>query len=345
MKYDIASFIVFIVLLAFSSLFGYAHADIAKGIHLLEKIGEIKETSPADKDNFFWNICDLYYDKKGNLYVADSGWNKIFRFDSEFKFVDSIGRQGQGPGEFSANPRGAPLKIHFGNDGMIYVLDPGLRRLSRFDKNWKFQKSFPLNKSFSDFPLVNSNGDIFLLAWGINNAELIQIFDSESEFKRNFFKAEYHYDYPYSSPPKKMLNMPADDRTLMKFISNDDHIIVLSNYSLTVFHYNQKLNLINKFRIIDSKEFESDFKTKLTKALSFDAFVVPFHAYLDDNDLLYVLYSYDTDRQQEVYKYDLVGQLRSVYRLPEKTDRIFCVNTDGIFFCSVEKKTAISIYK
>lgn len=344
MKKTIFLYGIILSLVLISYFHGYVYADSTNNIYLLKKIAEIKETFPSSKDNYFWNICDLCCDKMGNLYVADSGWNKIFKFDSDFKFVISIGKEGQGPGEFSVKPRRSPLKIHFGNNGKIYVLDPALRRLSQFDENWEFQKSFPLNKSSSDSPLVNSYGDIFLLAKS-NDSDLIQIFDSESEFKKSFFKAEYHYDYPYLKPPKKMLNMPVSDQNLKKFITKDDHIVILSNYSLTVFHFDQKLNLINKFRIIDSKEFESDIKKKLTKALSFDGFVVPFKAYLDNNDHLYLLYSYETDKQQKVYQYDLNGQLISVYQLPEKIDSIFCINNNGIFLGAINQKTTIGIYR
>ena len=134
----LSSGIIFAV--AFISYFtGSVSADPPNDIPQLKKIGEINETFPDTEDNYFWCICDLCCDKKGNLYVADSGWNKIFKFDSDYKFVISIGNEGQGPGEFSARTRGAPLKIHFGNDGKIYVLDPSLRRLSQFEKNWEFQ--------------------------------------------------------------------------------------------------------------------------------------------------------------------------------------------------------------
>ena len=327
-----------------SSFYGSVYAGSNIQIQLLEKLAEIKETYPGNEDNYFWNICDLCCDKTGNLYVADSGWNKIFKFDTNLKYVVSIGKEGQGPGEFSVKPRGAPLKIHFGNDGKIYVLDPAMRRLSQFEKNWEFQKSFPLNKISSDSPLVNSNGDIFLLAKS-SESDLIHIFDSESGFKKSFFKAEYHYDYPYLKPPKIMLNKPVNDYDLMKFMTKDDHIVILSNYSLTVFHFDQELNLINKFRIIDSKEFESDIKKKLIKALSFDGFVVPFKACLDNKNHLYILYSYEADKQQKIYQYNLKGQLMSVYQLPEKINSIFCVNDEGVIFGAIENKTMVGIYR
>lgn len=46
------------------------------------------------KKDYFWHIDDLCCDDEGNLYVADSGWNKIFKFSPEGKFLGSFGRKG-----------------------------------------------------------------------------------------------------------------------------------------------------------------------------------------------------------------------------------------------------------
>ena len=87
----LSSGIIFAV--AFISYFtGSVSADPPNDIPQLKKIGEINETFPDTEDNYFWCICDLCCDKKGNLYVADSGWNKIFKFDSDYKFVISAGK-------------------------------------------------------------------------------------------------------------------------------------------------------------------------------------------------------------------------------------------------------------
>ena len=95
MKKAIFLYGIILSVVLISYLHGSVHADLTNNIYLLKKIAEIKETFPSNKDNYFWNICDLCCDKMGNLYVADSGWNKIFKFDSDFKFVISIGKEGQ----------------------------------------------------------------------------------------------------------------------------------------------------------------------------------------------------------------------------------------------------------
>ena len=86
-------------------------------------------------------------------------------------------------------------------------------------------------------------------------------------------------------------------------------------------------------------------KKKLTKALSAGGFVVPFEACLDNNDHLHIFYSNETDKQQEIYQYDLKGQLISVYRLPEKTNNIYSINNEGVIFGVIDNRTAVGIYK
>ncbi len=58
-------------------------------VQYLKKVGEIKDGFSSERENFFIKITGLCCDDEGNLYVADSGWNKIFKFDSNGKFLMS----------------------------------------------------------------------------------------------------------------------------------------------------------------------------------------------------------------------------------------------------------------
>jgi len=68
------------------------------------KIRLIKELTIDDEslpqDIFFENLMDLAFDRDGNIYVCDYQSNNIKVFDSPGKFIKTIGRPGQGPGEF-----------------------------------------------------------------------------------------------------------------------------------------------------------------------------------------------------------------------------------------------------
>ncbi|MDW7760810.1 MAG: hypothetical protein SCM96_09250 [Acidobacteriota bacterium] len=63
----------------------------------LEKIFEIEGFESTSGPQLFWNISSICCDRTDNLIVADSGWNKIFKFNPYGEHIDTVGRPGQGP--------------------------------------------------------------------------------------------------------------------------------------------------------------------------------------------------------------------------------------------------------
>lgn len=74
-------------------------------------------------------------DAAGRLYVADDQPTVIKVFDRDGRFVRTIGREGEGPGEY----RTVILAVH---DSSLVVFDPRLARLSVFDTSGRFVRSF-----------------------------------------------------------------------------------------------------------------------------------------------------------------------------------------------------------
>jgi len=56
----------------------------------------------AEENLSFNEPNDIVRDSAGNLYILDSGNCRIQKLDPEGKFIKTIGRKGQGPGEFQA---------------------------------------------------------------------------------------------------------------------------------------------------------------------------------------------------------------------------------------------------
>jgi 6-bladed beta-propeller len=101
----------------------------------------------------------LACDRAGNVWVVDSGQGILQQFDPRGKFLKKVGRQGQGPEEFSR-----PGTIHVGNDGDLLVLDTGNMRMAILSSEGEFKRSFKILSRYEDFCVCQ--GKIYLVYGG-----------------------------------------------------------------------------------------------------------------------------------------------------------------------------------
>lgn len=88
----------------------------ALSLEPLRNFGDIDSTDP---DRAFYMPAAIAVDAGGNVYVLDTGNNRIQKFSADGKFLASIGRFGQGPGEFNY-----PSWLDIDSAGNLYVTDP-----------------------------------------------------------------------------------------------------------------------------------------------------------------------------------------------------------------------------
>ncbi|MFW9972453.1 MAG: 6-bladed beta-propeller, partial [Candidatus Odinarchaeota archaeon] len=93
-----------------------------------------------DNENYmFFNLSRIAFDSEQNIFVLDAGNCRIQKFDKNGNFLQTIGRRGQGPGEFEQ-----PRSIQFDLKNRIYVYDSLRRNLYVFEKDGKFKKTIRL---------------------------------------------------------------------------------------------------------------------------------------------------------------------------------------------------------
>jgi hypothetical protein len=80
----------------------------------------------------------LAVDTEGNILILDRGNFRIQKFDRNGKYLQSIGRQGQGPGEFER-----PSILYLDTDNNIYVGDSG-GKVHIFNKGGEFKNTITL---------------------------------------------------------------------------------------------------------------------------------------------------------------------------------------------------------
>lgn len=82
----------------------------------LEKLWKLGGFSD-NEDEFFGVIADIEIDDAGNVYLLDSQLAEVKIYDKDGNFINAIGREGEGPGEF----RG-PSAMFFTKNGNIAVV-------------------------------------------------------------------------------------------------------------------------------------------------------------------------------------------------------------------------------
>jgi len=106
-----------------------------------------------DPQYLFWSVKDIAIDVNGNVCVLDMRNHRIQRFDTRGKYLQSIGRHGQGPGEFQL-----PTIVRINDrSGNIYVKDY-IYSIVVFNKHGEHIKRLTLSDSIDDF-IVDDNED------------------------------------------------------------------------------------------------------------------------------------------------------------------------------------------
>ena len=111
------------------------------GLEFVRKIGELE----GENENLhFFNPYSITVDKTGNAYVCDSGNHRIQKFDKTGKYLLTIGKRGQGPGEFYH-----PYNVHINSAGEVLVENSG-SKIIVFDQNGKYLRMFSISEKDSN---------------------------------------------------------------------------------------------------------------------------------------------------------------------------------------------------
>lgn len=133
-------------------LYGQVRLDLEEDL----RIG--KEGDPQAQ---FYRVRDIAADPQGNIYVDDMSTGRIQVFDSSGGYLRTIGRSGQGPGEFEY-----PTLIRFGGrEGYTHVMDR-FRRINLFDRQGVFVRSVVLEGGFVDYFPDAAGGFVAVMVTG-----------------------------------------------------------------------------------------------------------------------------------------------------------------------------------
>jgi hypothetical protein len=109
----------------------------------------------GDENYMFGKRVYFNADEEGNFYVTDWDRKRIQKYDPEGKYILTIGREGQGPGEFKN-----VWRPEIDKDKNMYAVDIANYRISFFDKDGKYLRDMR-------FPSISVSSNLFIYSRGL----------------------------------------------------------------------------------------------------------------------------------------------------------------------------------
>lgn len=177
---------------------------------------EIKGSGEIE-EQMFQSINTMDVDEEGNMYILDEQAGNIKIFDSSGSFQKTIGRKGQGPGEF-----GMPISLFLTRQNQIIVNDMGQRKIQFFDKEGNYLKEFSIAEKFLFFgPMVTSSGDL-IATHTIPQEKPVTVLE---KFNPEFESILTYTSIPFDTPPVVNIFVARSLTSLRWAVTYEDEII------------------------------------------------------------------------------------------------------------------------
>ncbi len=205
----------------------YDNLGVAKGLKPLSVIGE-RELGTS----FLSFPTGISIDILGNIFIADTGNDRVVKCDPQGGFLREIGGFGWEPGQFNR-----PTYLTTDNGLNIYVVDTQNKRIQRLDHNLNFVSSVQIEEE-GDFTgigipegiAVNPSGEIILS--DLEGDRVIQL--------DNVFK--YERSFGWAGGDLGGLNDP-----LGVFVDRDGNILVADSHNHRIAIFDQFGNYLESF--------------------------------------------------------------------------------------------------
>jgi len=201
-------------------LFIFLSASYAQEIKLLPVLTIGKDSS--NEQEIIGNITDLALDSNF-IYILDGKITRVQKYSKTGEFVASIGKIGQGPGEFENDLRS------IATDGKGHVIVGGTRKIYIFDESGQFLNSFPVDFQMRHLD-VDREGKI--LAVGYKKDRIIQVYDQQGNYISSFGE-------PFEAPSKfsKYKNFHAAKLPFRACCPESGRVCFINPYKFEIYVY------------------------------------------------------------------------------------------------------------
>jgi len=285
------------------------------------------------EEQMFMNIISIDVSEDGTIYILDGKAANIKVFDSSGGFLKTIGKRGQGPGEF-----GRPESFSITPQDEIAVNDPGRRSIQFLDMDGNFLRQIPVNQPFFTGPRFISSGDM-IASYAIFGEEFKVVLEKlDNKLKPILIFATI----PMLKIPKVHIFLYQFVYDLRWDVTNEDEIIwgALTTPEYELYIHNKDGKLVRKITKeydpieITKTEYEKMMKEWFGRVPTSDRFEFiipknypPFHTFiLDDEGRIFVKRFEGIEQSKRIYAEVFDPQGRYI------TDIIFPINKlPGLF--------------
>jgi hypothetical protein len=200
---------------------------------------------------------DLHLDSQGLIYVMDWGDTNIKVFNQSGNQVRTVGKKGQGPGEFDT-----PADFKIGQNDRIILLDSRQHRISILDSDGSYVSGFRVEGNCFELD-VDAKSRIYLSAIDFpepkkfNISQLIERHKTVFRFDEN---GKNRFDFGKQRAEKQLRKVTQTERgtsstsstsreayTTVWMISPDQRLFIGYNQDYTISVYDLDYNLLFKF--------------------------------------------------------------------------------------------------
>jgi hypothetical protein len=267
------------------------------------------DTNETDKtEEMFQTIVSLAVDDDDHVFVLDKKAGNVKVFDQYGKFLKTIGRKGDGPGEFKA-----PDRCVLAPNNDLYIHDTENWKMHVFDANGTFRRQIPVRMPFFEGPKFTSKGEM-VASHGVLGEELFFIlkkFDTDMDPIVSFATI------PIQKPPRVHVFVYYTASDLKWDVSSRDEVIwgVMTSPKYELFVHDAEGEYIRKITKeynpvrLSKKEYEklmTKWFGKVPTSAQWDLVIPPnyppFQGFLcDDDGHIFVKRFVEVDRSEKHY--------------------------------------------
>ena len=188
---------------------------------LIRTLGGVE---PKDPNLAFGAPCDVVVDSRGNIYILDQRNTRIQKLSPEGMFLMSMGRQGQGPGDFQS-----PSSMDIDDADTLYVFDFMNKRTQVMTSEGKAERGIKLYSLSADKIRLLKSGEIVMAGGGLvhlrevmqsrkNLPHLLTILNSKGKTQKSFGEMKNYGDANVTAHANWItLDVDEEDNTCVAF--------------------------------------------------------------------------------------------------------------------------------